>query len=109
MNGRAIGSRWQGPPGFQRERAAHPAPRVAHLGEDDLGRAVGHGPNGLSRRVIIGRRVAQRKSPLRQLDVIEMGSIVDAPDQDAAIVYINLIDATGILGEPPIGRERKIC
>jgi hypothetical protein len=30
-----------------------------------------------------------------------MGSIVDAPDQDAAIVYINLIDATGILGEPP--------
>ena len=54
------------------------------------------------------RRVARRKSPLRQLDVIEMGSIVDAPDQDAAIVYINLIDATGILGEPPIGRERKV-
>jgi hypothetical protein len=37
-----------------------------------------------------------------------MGSIVDAPDQDATIVYINLIDATGILGEPPIGRERKV-
>jgi hypothetical protein len=37
-----------------------------------------------------------------------MGSFVDTPDEDAVVLYINLIDATGTLGEPPIGRERKI-
>jgi hypothetical protein len=37
-----------------------------------------------------------------------MGSFVDTPDQDATVLYVNLIDATGTLGEPPIGREREI-
>ena len=37
-----------------------------------------------------------------------MGSVVDTPDQDAAMLYVNLIDASRTLDEPPIGRERKI-
>ena len=59
--GRAIGSGWQGPPGFQRERAVH----------QGIEAAVAQDPNGLGKRRQHDKKSAARPSHRSPLTAIE--------------------------------------